>query len=97
MRPVALLFAALCCGLLVLPPQTEAKPGGCLKYGAAGAVAGHYAGHHGVKGAVLGCAAGIARRHQYNRQQQQLRAQQLQPSSQKKAPADPVKPGGGGY
>ncbi len=46
----------------------EAKPGGCLKYGAAGAVAGHVAGHHAVKGAVVGCIAGMVRRHEYNKQ-----------------------------
>jgi hypothetical protein len=46
----------------------EAKPGGCLKYGAAGAVAGHMAGHHAVKGAIVGCAAGMWRRHEYNKE-----------------------------
>lgn len=50
----------------------EAKPGGCLKYGAAGAVAGHVAGHHAVKGAIVGCAAGMWRRHEYNKK---MRAQ----------------------
>jgi hypothetical protein len=48
--------------------MAEAKPGGCLKYGAAGAVAGHVAGHHAVKGAVVGCIAGMVRRHEYNKQ-----------------------------
>ena len=76
MKPVVALIGALCCGLVALAPQAEAKPGGCLKYGAAGAVAGHYAGHHAVKGAVLGCVAGMARRHQYNKEQRELRHQQ---------------------
>lgn len=39
------------------------KPGGgCLKYGAAGAVGGHLAGH-GVLGALAGCATGAYVRH----------------------------------
>ncbi|QDH17008.1 hypothetical protein [Swingsia samuiensis] len=43
-----------------------AEPGGCLKYGAAGAVAGHLA-HHGVLGAAGGCATGMYRRHAYRK------------------------------
>ncbi|MGB8278390.1 MAG: hypothetical protein WCF20_10740 [Methylovirgula sp.] len=50
----------------------EAKPGGCLKYGVAGAVAGHYADHHAVKGAIAGCVLGMVRRHEYNKQQKQM-------------------------
>lgn len=68
MRIAKFAFALLCAGSLLGLSQAEAKPGGCLKYGAAGAVAGHYAGHHAVKGAVAGCLAGIARRHHYNEQ-----------------------------
>jgi hypothetical protein len=52
----------------------EAKPGGCLKYGAAGAVAGHVAGHHAFKGAIVGCVAGMVRRREYNKQ---MREQQV--------------------
>ena len=40
----------------------SAEPGGCLKYGTAGAVGGHLAGH-GIAGAVAGCATGMAVRH----------------------------------
>lgn len=58
---------SLAAGLLMTAPLAEAKPGGCLKYGAAGAVAGH-AMHHGVKGFMAGCAAGMYRRHLYNKQ-----------------------------
>jgi hypothetical protein len=76
MRFPMIMAAALCCGLMVSSSQTEAKPGGCLKYGAAGAVAGHYAGHHAVKGAVLGCITGIARRRAYNNEQKRLKEQQ---------------------
>ena len=49
------------------PRGGEARPGGCLKYGAAGAVAGHVAGHHGVAGAAAGCAVGAWKRHEYNK------------------------------
>jgi hypothetical protein len=48
----------------------QAEPGGCLKYGAVGAVGGHLAGHH----AVLG-AAGMYKRHEYKKhERQQLQA-----------------------
>ena len=57
---VALLTAAPLAG-------AEAEPGGCLKYGAAGAVGGHVA-HHGVLGAVGGCAAGMYVRHRFRKE-----------------------------
>ena len=53
--------------------SAEARPGGCLKYGAAGAVAGHMV-HHGIRGAMAGCAAGMYRRHMYNKQMRQEKA-----------------------
>jgi hypothetical protein len=59
-----ILAPALALGLLAIPLGAKAKPGGCLKYGTAGAVAGHYAGHHGVMGAVTGCALGIHKRRE---------------------------------
>jgi hypothetical protein len=62
------LAPALALGLLAISVSADAKPGGCLKYGAAGAVAGHYAGHHGVVGAVAGCALGIHKRREYKRE-----------------------------
>jgi hypothetical protein len=72
---------ALLCGLSLLgmsamlaTTTAEAKPGGCLKYGAAGAVAGHYAGHHAVRGAMAGCAAGMVRRHEYKKHMKQEKA-----------------------
>jgi hypothetical protein len=52
----------------------DAKPGGCLKYGTAGAVAGHMAGHHAIKGAVVGCVAGMWRRHEYNKEMREQHA-----------------------
>ena len=57
---------------LSLSPAAQAAPGGCLKYGAAGAAAGHMV-HHGVRGFFAGCAAGMYRRHLYNKQQRELR------------------------
>ena len=63
-----ILAPALALGLVWVPLNAEAKPGGCLKYGAAGAVGGHYAGHHGVMGAVAGCALGMHKRREYKRE-----------------------------
>ncbi len=55
MRTAKFALGLLCAATLIGAPQVEAKPGGCLKYGVAGAVAGHYAGHHAMKGAIAGC------------------------------------------
>jgi hypothetical protein len=54
-----------------VPEAAQAQPGGCLKYGAGGAVAGHFAGGHRWKGAAAGCALGYFRRKQWERQQVQ--------------------------
>ena len=72
------LSLALCGSLaagMMAAPVAQATPGGCLKYGAAGAVAGH-AMHHGIKGFMAGCAAGMYRRHLYNKQ---MREQKMAP------------------
>jgi hypothetical protein len=66
MRTAKFALGLVCAATLLGAPQVEAKPGGCLKYGVAGAVAGHYAGHHAMKGAIAGCIAGIARRKAYD-------------------------------
>ena len=65
--------ATLAAGFAFTAQVAEAAPGGCLKYGAAGAVAGHMV-HHGIRGAMAGCAAGMYRRHLYNKQMRQERA-----------------------
>jgi hypothetical protein len=52
-----------------------AEPGGCLKYGAVGAVGGHLA-HHGVLGAAGGCAVGMYKRHEYRKQQRQMQQEE---------------------
>ncbi|QXX74850.1 hypothetical protein [Methylovirgula sp. HY1] len=71
MKSPAILFSLCLFGLsgtaVLATSEAHAKPGGCIKYGAAGAVAGHYAGHHAVKGALAGCAAGMWRRHEYKK------------------------------
>lgn len=43
--------------------SAQAEEGGCLKYGAAGAVAGHFVGNHHVVGALGGCTVGAYKRH----------------------------------
>ena len=60
-----LALAAVLAGVSI-PVAVHAEPGGCLKYGAVGAVGGHLA-HHGVLGAAGGCAAGMWKRHEYRK------------------------------
>lgn len=66
MRGMVMLLTA---GLLStgLAAGAHAEPGGCLKYGAVGAVGSHVANHHAVLGAVGGCAAGMYTRHEYRK------------------------------
>jgi hypothetical protein len=47
--------------------EAQSRPGGCLKYGVGGAVAGHFAGGHRIKGALAGCALGLYQRRKYER------------------------------
>jgi hypothetical protein len=76
------LGAALVLAILAVPLTAEAKPGGCLKYGAAGAAAGHYAGHHGVMGAIAGCAVGVHKRREYKREMRMQRQPGSPPAQQ---------------
>jgi hypothetical protein len=55
-------------GFAAGPAEAQSRPGGCLKYGLGGAVAGHFAGGHRIKGALAGCAFGIYQRRQYERE-----------------------------
>ena len=80
MLSLALCGSVAAAALPLSAPIAEAAPGGCLKYGAAGAVAGHMV-HHGVRGFMAGCAAGMYRRHLYKKQ---MREQDNAPA----APAD---------
>ncbi len=77
MRMVASLTvtALLAAGIVAGPAQAE--PGGCVKYGAAGAVGGHLV-HHGFLGAVGGCATGMWRRHEYRKHEKELSRQEEQ-------------------
>ncbi|GAC1340386.1 MAG: hypothetical protein NVSMB26_28460 [Beijerinckiaceae bacterium] len=70
---IRILAPALALAIIGTPMAVEAKPGGCLKYGAAGAVGGHVAGRHGVVGAIAGCAYGIHKRREYKREMRMQR------------------------
>lgn len=50
-----------------------AEPGGCLKYGTAGAVGGHMVGH-GVLGATGGCVTGMYKRHEFRKEEKEKAA-----------------------
>ena len=69
MRRVAVVAAAiLTITVSTSSVEAQSRPGGCLKYGLGGAVAGHFAGGHRLKGALAGCAIGVLRRRQYERE-----------------------------
>ncbi len=80
------LSAAIAAGA-ALPAAAE--PGGCLKYGAVGAVGGHLA-HHGVLGAAGGCVTGMVVRHHYRKEQRReaaaYRAGQVAPHDEAAPP-----------
>jgi hypothetical protein len=79
--PIAL---AVSLGAAMPIAPASAEPGGCLKYGAAGAVGGHLA-HHGVLGAAGGCATGMYVRHRYRKQQRHDAAAYRQGQTQQNA------------
>ena len=60
-----LIVAATMIAALGIPlsVSASAEEGGCLKYGAGGAAAGHFAGHHTMSGAAIGCGIGAEKRH----------------------------------
>jgi hypothetical protein len=68
MRRALVGAAMVALGSLAVIPSAEARPGGCLKYGAAGALAGKLAGGHTWKGAAAGCALGYWRRSRTERE-----------------------------
>ena len=69
MKKVVVVAAAmLALGVTAAPAEAQSRPGGCLKYGLGGAVAGHFAGGHRLKGALAGCALGIYQRRQHERE-----------------------------
>jgi len=64
-----LLVMVLCClPAIAFTAPAEARPGGCVKGAIVGGIVGHFLGHGGV-GAAAGCAYGMHRRSQYERQQ----------------------------
>jgi hypothetical protein len=67
MKKVIVALAAVLTLGVAVPEAAEAKPGGCLKYGVGGAIAGHFAGGHRWKGAAAGCAIGIYQRRRAER------------------------------
>lgn len=77
MRMVASLTVAALLATGIGIGSAQAEPGGCLKYGAAGAVGGHLV-HHGVLGALGGCATGMWRRHEYRKHEKELSRQEEQ-------------------
>jgi hypothetical protein len=68
MKKTLIGAAMVALGSLAVIPAAEARPGGCLKYGAAGALAGKLAGNHTWKGAAAGCALGYWRRSRHDRE-----------------------------
>ena len=59
------LFAAALLVAATTAGGANAETGGCLKYGAGGAVAGHFVGRgHAALGAAGGCAVGAYKRHE---------------------------------
>jgi hypothetical protein len=69
MRKIALAATVmLSFGIAAGSAEAQSRPGGCLKYGLGGAIAGHFAGGHRIKGALAGCALGIYQRRQYERE-----------------------------
>jgi hypothetical protein len=72
-KAIVAILAVVTLGVAA-PERAEAKPGGCLKYGLGGAIAGHFAGGHRLKGAAAGCALGyIQRRRHQNAERDRLR------------------------
>ncbi len=81
MRKLGVALGAVPALNVAAPEVTQAKPGGCLKYGVGGAIAGHFAGGHRWTGAALGCALGIYQRRRYESQaqsQERLRREQME-------------------
>ncbi len=96
MRTAKFALGLVCAATLLSAPQVEAKPGGCLKYGLAGAVAGHYAGHHAMKGAIAGCIAGMARRKAYDNEMAKQREEAAKKNATMTgAPAEAAPPSSG--
>ena len=66
--------------------EAQSRPGGCLKYGLGGAVAGHFAGGHRIKGALAGCALGIYQRRKYEHEAKERNEPRSQSPERRRTP-----------
>jgi len=82
---IFLASAAMVTGLIAAQSPANAEAGGCLKYGAVGAVGGHLAGH-GVVGALAGCGAGMWTRHEARKHAADEQAATAELNKQNRAP-----------
>jgi len=85
---VATMIATLA---IPLGMSASAEEGGCLKYGAGGAVAGHFAGRHTMSGAAVGCGVGAWKRHrsrEADRAQERAYQQGLRDQDYRNGPDD---------
>ncbi len=67
MKKLLIIPAFACLSAISIGTQAEAQPGGCIKGAIIGGIAGHFMHHSGI-GAAAGCAWGMHRRSEYNRQ-----------------------------
>lgn len=73
-------------GIAAESAEAQSRPGGCLKYGLGGAIAGHFAGGHRIKGALAGCALGIYERRKYEREAREQNEIQNRIPERRRAP-----------
>lgn len=85
LRRSGFTIVAMIAGLIFTQTPARAESGGCLKYGAAGAVGGHMAGH-GVIGALAGCGAGMWTRHEARKHAEDERNATAELNKQNRAP-----------
>ncbi len=84
------LVAAVMLAVGVAPGSVvaQSRPGGCLKYGLGGAVAGHFAGGHRLKGALAGCALGIYQRRKYEREVREQNERRNRNAERRRSPRE---------
>ena len=72
MKPLLLLAVVAALAFAGSPVSAEER--GCLKYGAGGAVAGHFVGKgHSLSGAAVGCGVGAYKRHETRKEEARAR------------------------
>jgi hypothetical protein len=67
MKKAFLIPVLICFAAITLAFSADARPGGCVKGAMVGGIAGHFVGHGGI-GAAAGCAYGLHRRKDYDRE-----------------------------